>query len=167
MQIHNYICSLLVEEKVWYFLSGWCNTWRKELQFYLSLRFWMHSAFTSLERWSLAQSCLLVWTVKSKSVPFRTVLGRKELKMSVKKHNKRSALMNLTSSVHNQKHLRKYRFETSLQWEKKLRSLFYMHVQNLLIKLYFSAHVRFKRLYWTKTLWNRLKPIEFLHQSFV
>ena len=80
--------------------------------------------------------------VKSKSVPFRTVLGRKEIKMSVKKHNKRSALMNLTSSVDNQKHFwlthppllpyypsrsKKYRFETSLQWEKIIAKLVNLH----------------------------------------
>lgn len=147
MQIHNYWCSLLIVKKVWYFLSGWCNTWRKD---YISIslfdRSWMHLvAFTSGAL--VARTLLFVnlnsrGYVKSKSVSFRTVLGRREIKMSVKKHNKRSALMNLTSSVDNQKHFgwpihpcrpitspdrKKYRFETSLQWEKIIAKLVNLH----------------------------------------
>lgn len=147
MQIHNYWCSLLIVKKVWYFLSGWCNTWRKD---YISIslfdRSWMHLvAFTSGT--PVALTVLFVSLnsrgyVKSKSVPFRTVLGRTEIKMSVKTHNKLSALMNLTSSVDNQKHFwlshppllpyypsrsKKYRFETSLQRGKIFAKLVNLH----------------------------------------
>lgn len=147
MQIHNYWCSLLIVKKVWYFLSGWCNTWRKD---YISIslfdRSWMHlvalTSGTPVALTVLFVSLNSRGYVKSKSVPFRTVLGRREIKMSVKKHNKRSALMNLTSSVDNQKHFwlthppllpyypsrsKKYRFETSLQLEKIIAKLVNLH----------------------------------------
>ena len=147
MQIHNYWCSLLIVKKVWYFLSGWCNTWRKDyISIFLFDRSWMPLvAFTSgapVARTVLFVSLNSRGYVKSKCVPFRTVLGRREIKMSVKKCNKRSPLMNLTSSVDNQKHFwltqppllpyypswsKKYRFETSLQWEKIIAKLVNLH----------------------------------------